>query len=128
MQAEKLSPAKELSTRCTVPDCLYVIVDNIAFATVDEQICSIVTPVTGNLRAKRNFTCEDITQSNLRTHLIHSNCSTLETQFVSVFKSKGTSYINFIVMEILTQMQRPHYKHILSMLQYQMLKGPRFPM
>lgn len=91
--SESFSPLKELSARRAVPECLYVVVDNVAFATIDHVNGSIVTAPAGDFRAKLDFSCEDLTQSNMRTHLIHSNCSTLSTRFISVFEDEGTCYL-----------------------------------
>ncbi|KAF1926905.1 uncharacterized protein M421DRAFT_6477 [Didymella exigua CBS 183.55] len=88
-QPKAFSPVDELPSRRLAPVCLYIVVENVASATIDQKNCSIVTPAPGDLRAKLDFKCEDLTRSDLHTHLIHSNCSNLSTKFISVFENEG---------------------------------------
>lgn len=88
------SPVRELSARRSAAECLYIIVDNVLFATVDHKNRSVIKPETGDLRAKLDFMCKDLTREDLRTHLIHSNCSALSTKFISVFEDEGMPQVS----------------------------------
>lgn len=89
-QSRKVSPSAELSCRRSVAKSLYVVVNNAAFEAANDVSGSVViTPPSGDVLAKLRFTCNDLTKSNLRTHLIHSNCPALKTRFISVFDDEG---------------------------------------
>jgi hypothetical protein len=119
-QPETFLPVRKFTARRKLPDHLYVVVENVAPATFEHQDCSVVPPVMENLCAKLPFTCQDLRQIALRTHLAHRNYSTSEAKFISVFESKGTHLpCTVLVIEtILTKMQRPHCEHVPSVHQY----------
>lgn len=93
--SEVFSLAREMPTRCRLPDYLYIIVDSVAFPTIGYEDGSIVTPLSGDIHAKLDFVCGDISQDHLRAHLRHSNCPATESSFISTFEDEGTrTYLN----------------------------------
>lgn len=88
--SEIFAPTKEMLTRRQIPDCLYVVVDNVAFSTVNHEDGSVVASQTEDFHAKLDFACESLTGDDLRAHLIHSNCSNIESSFISAFEDEGT--------------------------------------
>ncbi|KAJ8108570.1 hypothetical protein OPT61_g8084 [Boeremia exigua] len=84
-------PTAAILKRREPPECLYIVVDSVAFPTIDHKDGSIVKPSALHVRAKHNFTCADLTLENLRAHLVHSNCTSIESRFISAFEGEATA-------------------------------------
>lgn len=82
-------PAAAMSNRCDLPDQLYVVVDDVAFPTINHEDGSMVTPASGNFYTEQIFACDDISKDRLRTHLRYPSSSAVDSCFVSTFECEG---------------------------------------
>ena len=93
MASSKLfSPLTELQTRCKLPEHLYILVDNVAFPTINHDDGAVVIPQSGDFRAKREFACEKITKNRLRAHLRYRSSAATKSCFISTFEDEGTHF------------------------------------
>ncbi|KAF9693120.1 hypothetical protein EKO04_008587 [Ascochyta lentis] len=86
--SQTFSVALELPRRCQLPEHLYIIVDDIAFPTVDYKNGSVITPRTGDFHARQRFTCEDVSKNNLRFHIKKRDSSVAGSCFISTFENE----------------------------------------
>ena len=87
--SDTFSPVKEMSHRRELPEQLYIMVNDVAFLTLDHQVGSAVKPYIGDFHAKLEFACEDLTSDCLRDHLTRSNTSPKASRFISTFEDEG---------------------------------------
>lgn len=88
------SPLTELQNRCKLPENLFILVDNIAFPTINHDDGAVVTPQPGDFRAKREFACEKITRDRLLAHLRYRSSTAAKSCFISTFEDESKYFLH----------------------------------
>lgn len=78
-----------MQTRCKVPEHLFILVDNVAFPTINHDSGAVVTPQPGDFHAKREFACEKITRDRLIAHMRYRSSTATKSCFISTFEDEG---------------------------------------